>query len=84
MGIADEIFDTMGAPFLQERLITTVQYSRPTRIPDGEGGSFTVMGTEIALACDPIIQGNEYGLSVPVEIDIRIGDLIKVPYNLFL
>ena len=81
----DEQFDSYAKPQLDGRIFrTAVQHDRPVRIPDGSGGFFELMGEKQQLMCDPVIQSGEYSLSVPSETDIRIGDLIMTPHNLFL
>jgi len=65
-------------------LRTPLPYSRPARTPDGAGGSMTVMGTPtMTVICDPILHQGEYLLRVPADEDIRIGDLVKVPFSQF-
>lgn len=84
MSRTDDIFDTMGAPMLDERNVTAVRLSRPQRVSDGAGGSIETMGDVVTLMCDPVIGDGEFGLSVPAEADIRVGDLIEVEHSLFL
>lgn len=64
---------------------TPIQTSRPVRSNDQVGGSRVAMEeTTRILWADPLIQDGEMAIAFHPEEDVRIGDLVAVPHNLFL
>lgn len=63
---------------------SAVQHARVAREYDREGGSVERMGTATVLWCDPVLHDGEQRLVVQADEDIRIGDLVKIPLNLYL
>ena len=63
---------------------TPLNRYRPTTVHDGEGGLVVAMGDIAVIFTDPMIQNNQTVLQVAADEDIRIGDLIEIPHNLFL
>jgi hypothetical protein len=80
---AKEIFDLLGSPVLEERHVKTLQIARPVLQTDGAGGFSEIVGETSDLNCDPVLfdQDGEMILSVDVDEDILVGDLIFIDYN---
>jgi hypothetical protein len=76
-----ELFQAHGAPVLAHNLNrVTVLRSRPTRLPDGQGGSEESLDYSDydEITCDPIIQDSVMMLSLAADEDVQIGDLILI------
>lgn len=63
-------------------LDTPLSLYHPIKSSDGEG-SLETLGPPVILFADPDVQGNEVAVTVLADADVRIGDIIKVPHNLF-
>ena len=62
-----------------------VQLDRPTRTSDGEGGTTEVLEFDSpqVVWCDPMIGETQPTISFVADSDVRVGDLLRIPYNLF-
>ena len=80
-GSTDEFQAALAIGETEHYLRTTVQASRPVRIPDGSGGFFEIMGDAFDVLCDPIQHQTGQILVVREDADVRIGDLVQIPYN---
>ncbi len=65
-------------------LDSSVRFSRPRRTYDGEGTQETLDNNWQKLYCDPKVNGNDLTILVNADEDIRIGDVVEIPHNLFL
>jgi hypothetical protein len=63
---------------------TPVRHSRPARHFDGEGSVETVHPDAGVLYIDPVVQDGKITVQFGADEDVRIGDLLEVPHNLFL
>lgn len=63
---------------------TKLRISRPRRTPDGRGGSHETLdiASGLAIWTDATVHDGELHLSVHAGEDIRVGDIVEVPFAL--
>jgi hypothetical protein len=60
-------------------LNTPVKVSRPSRTPDGVGGSVVTAGTQSTLWVGLKVHQDEVNMTFRAEEDVRVGDLVQAP-----
>ena len=64
---------------------TPLRYSRAHKQHDGEGAVYTMDFSDLKeLWGDPVIGEDGPMMVVPAEVDVRRGDIIEVPFSLYL
>jgi len=63
---------------------TPLEISRPLKHWDGEGTTTTINpASSFTIWADPVVQDEKTLLAMHAQEDIRIGDIIKVPHDIF-
>lgn len=62
---------------------TPLTVSRPSRSYDGAGGFVEAIDAPRTIYGDPKVNDNTMELTVAVDADVKVGDLIEIPHAAF-